>query len=213
MFVNDYNPQKSTLVVFNTIKTSIEFYREIKARNIGTSTALYLSTNIVPSESRNVWLPRYALNKEKLLVISTQVVEAGIDLDFDEVWRDIGPLDSIVQVAGRCNRNFTRSLAPMRVFNLHDDRGRPAVRVYGREHIRGTDRVFAPGEVRDEADFHRMVEDYHAFVSTHVDTSKSSAILRAMAALEFQPREWETVSVADFRLIRDLPHRLKFLYP
>lgn len=216
MFVNDYNPQKSTLVVFNTIKTSIEFYREIKARNIGDEVPLfYLSTNIVPSErQKRLAAIRYCLEQKKsLLVISTQVVEAGIDLDFDEVWRDIGPLDSIVQVAGRCNRNFTRSLAPMRVFNLHDDRGRPAVRVYGREHIRGTDRVFAPGEVRDEADFHRMVEDYHAFVSTHVDTSKSSAILRAMAALEFQPREWETVSVADFRLIRDLPSQIEVFVP
>ena len=39
------------------------------------------------------------------IVVSTQLIEAGVDIDMDIVVRDMGPWDSIIQVAGRANRN------------------------------------------------------------------------------------------------------------
>ncbi|MDL5360927.1 CRISPR-associated endonuclease Cas3'' [Halalkalicoccus sp. NIPERK01] len=67
--------------------------------------------------------------------VSTQLVEAGVDVSFDEVFRDFAPLDSLVQAAGRCNRSFDRDRGRVTVWTLASPGGRehtPSSSVYDR---------------------------------------------------------------------------------
>jgi CRISPR-associated endonuclease/helicase Cas3 len=56
------------------------------------------------------------------LVVSTQCVEAGVDIDMDLVIRDFAPLDSLIQIAGRCNRNGDRPRGTVEIVSLLDDK-------------------------------------------------------------------------------------------
>lgn len=102
-----YRKGESVLIILNTKKTAESVSREIEksARDVQ-----YLSTNLCPSHRVRVieMIARSLSERMPVICVSTQIIEAGIDLDFDVVVRSLAGLDSIVQAAGRCNRNGRR---------------------------------------------------------------------------------------------------------
>ncbi|TKY91572.1 MAG: CRISPR-associated helicase Cas3', partial [Candidatus Methanomarinus sp.] len=96
---------KDFLIVLNTINSTIELYKYLISQEIPDTEYYYLSTGIIPTERLN---RIHAIKKSgsRKVIISTQLIEAGVDIDVDVVFRDMAPLDSINQVAGRCNRNY-----------------------------------------------------------------------------------------------------------
>lgn len=103
------HPRDSFLIVLNTINCSIavfEYIRNyVKEENLDDVELYYLSTNIIPKH-RLERIRAIKKSPRRKLIVSTQLVEAGVDIDVDRVYRDFAPLDSLNQVAGRCNRNF-----------------------------------------------------------------------------------------------------------
>lgn len=67
--------------------------------------------------------PEEVPEEERILVISTSLVEAGVDLDFYTVYRELTGLDSILQSGGRCNREGKRPTANVYVFELEESAG------------------------------------------------------------------------------------------
>ncbi|MPQ43646.1 CRISPR-associated helicase Cas3' [Clostridium tarantellae] len=96
------NPNKNILIIVNTIKLSQELFEELNKSNYDREM-IYLSTSIIPKK-RKARINYINKNKKKKIIISTQMVEAGVDIDMDIVIRDLAPLDSINQSAGRANR-------------------------------------------------------------------------------------------------------------
>ena len=108
------------------------------ARELWEHLSRFLPTDEAPIHLSSAMCAQHRLNliasiKERLCtghpcrVISTQLIEAGVDVDFPEVWRALGPLDSIVQVAGRCNREGRRPTGTVHIFQPADHKQPPGV--------------------------------------------------------------------------------------
>ncbi|MEW6511652.1 MAG: CRISPR-associated helicase Cas3' [Bacteroidota bacterium] len=96
----------SYLVIVNTKSMARDLFQRIERS--GTHERCYhLSTAMCPHHRKvkTADIIRDLEAQRKIAVVSTQLVEAGVDFDFPCVYRAMGPLDSIIQAAGRCNRN------------------------------------------------------------------------------------------------------------
>lgn len=60
-------------------------------------------------------------NGKRVLCVSTQLIEAGVDISFETVVRSLAGTDSIVQAAGRCNRNAERDIGYVYILNISNE--------------------------------------------------------------------------------------------
>lgn len=100
------NNNSSVLVMFNTKRAVREFFDFVNRDQCSYKKCYHLSTSMCPDHRKKVIeeIREDLKNKCKILVASTQLIEAGVDFDFPCVFREMAPLESIIQSAGRCNR-------------------------------------------------------------------------------------------------------------
>jgi CRISPR-associated endonuclease/helicase Cas3 len=110
---------RSALAIVNTKKRMRELVAALRRECHGSVTVIGLSTEMCPQHRMDqVERIRRAIERnEPIVVASTQLIEAGVDLDFGFGFREVAGWDSIVQSAGRVNRNGSRSVATLTVFD------------------------------------------------------------------------------------------------
>ncbi len=108
------NLKRHALAVFDGLK------------DLGLDGVYHLSTSMCPAHRSRVLeeIRNKLENGEPCRLVSTQCVEAGVDIDFPVVYRAWGPLDSIAQAAGRCNRSGKLTSGRVHVFKLKDESGK-----------------------------------------------------------------------------------------
>lgn len=115
--------QKSTLIILNTKKSVMTLYKMFEEDIEDTENLYYLTTNMCPKHRLDIINEiKGKLNKDiAVIVISTSLIEAGVNLDFRRLYRSYAGFDSIIQAMGRCNREGKYDKGEAYLVNLNKD--------------------------------------------------------------------------------------------
>ncbi|MDD2439753.1 MAG: CRISPR-associated helicase Cas3' [Methanosarcinaceae archaeon] len=193
------NPEKDILVVLNTIKTSLKVYNSLKDLKLVNSSYQYLSTNIIPKVRLERIKEIKEASKKRKIIVSTQLIEAGVDIDVDIVYRDFSTIDSINQVAGRCNRNSSKEKrGEVKLFLLKAERKEFHQYVYSSFLTDKTKEVFKESpSVIYEKDLLALNEKYFRKVKATSSEDESLELLSKINGLKFKSLS------SDFHLIEN----------
>ncbi|MFT4071215.1 MAG: CRISPR-associated helicase Cas3' [Dysgonamonadaceae bacterium] len=115
------NEEKSVLIILNTIQDTKDLFNSLSDNN----NVHLLNTHFTPEDRlEKIRYIKSQLERKKVILISTQLIEAGVDIDFPVVYRDLCPLPSLIQSAGRCNRNKNIDLGNVYLFQLINEKGK-----------------------------------------------------------------------------------------
>ena len=123
--LDEFRELGSCLIIVNTKAWAQQLYLEIQtSEGIDKDSLFQLSTSLCPAHRKAIFakVKERLKNNQTVLCISTQLIEAGVDVDFASVIRFLAGLDSIAQAAGRCNRNGLREGSTVHVVNPDEEK-------------------------------------------------------------------------------------------
>ena len=161
---------------------------------VSAESVLHLSALMCPAHRTQTVkaIKRKLKDGEACRVVSTQLVEAGVDVDFPVVYRALGGLDSIVQAAGRCNREGRQKRGKVVVFRAQSapPQGTP------RRALAITESLLKERNNQLDPDDHRLFEDYFRMLYFAEETDPRG--------IQTMRQQFQFASVArDFKLIED----------
>lgn len=212
------NTQSSLMVVLNTISSCKELYEFLKEKLAERCNSdpeidedgvcvfpdldlINLSTNILPS-FRLKKIDRIKEERGRRIIITTQLVEAGVDISVDVIYRDMAPLDCVIQAAGRCNRNNETDKGKVYVVLLKDQKGKKFYSyIYDTLLTEITKKIIGGfyRKIVSEKDFTaKATAKYYKLLKDRMSNDVSRGILDNIRKLNFG-------DVSEFKLIEKIP--------
>jgi len=167
------NKNKRVLITLNTRK-SARLVRDKLAndwpREYSNIPLFFLSADVTPRDRLDVI--KTIKEDSPCIVVSTQCIEAGVDIDMDCVIRDFAPFDSLIQIAGRCNRNGRLSHpATVEIVDLSNEQGkRYSDMVYDDVHLQVTRQLTGGITEIEERDILPLADRYFKMLTAKKDT-------------------------------------------
>jgi CRISPR-associated endonuclease/helicase Cas3 len=140
-----------SIIEFIFKKSATEFYQKIKAIHNGFfDEILVLSGTILEHRRKEIinFLKNEDNRKKRILLVTTQVVEAGVDIDMDLGFKDRSMIDSEEQLAGRINRNVNKKGCTLYLFNYNKER-----------IIYGQDKRYQETKKLQTSDYQRILQE------------------------------------------------------
>lgn len=189
------NPNKDILTIVNTKKAALETFQFVCNTTDKEKVDVYfLTTLITPYERKRIIKKIKQKSDKQKIIISTQLVEAGVDISINTVFRQIAPLDSIIQAAGRANRYYeNKEISEIFLFDI-DELRKVSNKIYGNDLLIKTENVLKKFQEIEEKDYLQLIESYFTEVRKQSDQT-TNKLLKAMQDLNF--------SLVDFELIEN----------
>jgi CRISPR-associated endonuclease/helicase Cas3 len=146
-----------TLVMANTRRKAAGIFQQLVDR---FPDAMYLSSGIRKIDRNKILTQVHEKEQSKhpFILVSTQVVEAGVDLSFSQIFREKAPLDSIIQVMGRLNREAENDQASLVIYN-YDTEHRP----YSQLELNESEKRLMA--VKNSIDLYSVLDEYYESIS------------------------------------------------
>ncbi|BAI80031.1 CRISPR-associated protein Cas3 [Deferribacter desulfuricans SSM1] len=193
---------KTYLFIMNTVSSAKMLFEFLKKDF--KDEIIFLSTHIIPKE--RLKRIKELKNHNKRIAVSTQLVEAGVDIDFDIVYRDFAPFDSLNQSAGRCNREGKKEKGKFYIVKLFDDKNNRSYSsyIYDSVLINATDEILEK-EIYSEKEFIGLVNKYFEKIKQIKSDKVSLDMLEMLYTLKFSAeKEKDKIkSIEDFVLIKE----------
>ena len=163
--LEQFQTTPSCLFIVNTKKWAQELYQYCQKQNVPPEALFHLSTHQCAAHRKAIFdtIKARLKNGKPVICISTQLIEAGVDISMACVIRALGGLDSIAQAAGRCNRHGEKEgKGQVWVLNLQEQdftRILPDIQA-GKTHAERVFRDFAGQDILQPAAMERYFEYY-----------------------------------------------------